>query len=270
MTEQINDEKINIAKSNDELARLLWSAQRAGTQVPKGAAAHLDEAGGYAVQAAGLALRTAAGERLAGRKVGLTTSVAQRTVSASGPVSGYLLRSTITPVGDEFDCTGLVAPRLEVEVAFVLARPLQGPAVTPADVLAATAYLAPAFEVVDSRWEGGPAGAGALLADDVSAVAVIVGAEVDPAAVDLPGLRVSAQVGERAVTGDAGNVMGDPARSVAWLCADLHRRGEGLAAGDLVLSGALCGPVPVGPGETVLADLGPMGRLQTTFGSARS
>ena len=106
---------------------------------------------------------------------------------------------------------------------------------------------------------------GALLADDVSAAAVIVGPEIDPAAVDLPAVRVAARVGEATFTGDAGAVLGDPARAVAWLCADLHRRGEGLAAGDLVLSGALVGPTPVAPGEVVRADLGELASLETVF-----
>jgi 2-keto-4-pentenoate hydratase len=254
-----------IETNTAELARLLRAAQQAGTRVPRTAAPDLDAAAGHAVQTAGRALRVADGDRQAGWKVGLTTAAAQATVSASGPVSGYLVGSTITAVAPTFDAALLPAPRVEVEVAFVLAAGLEGPDVTPDEVLAATAHLAPAFEIVDSRWEGGPDGVGALLADDVSAAAVVVGERVDPGAVALPDLRVTGRVGAAEVTGGAANVFGDPARAVAWLCADLHSRGEGLRAGDLVLSGALCGPTPVRVGDVVEADLGALGRLRTEF-----
>ncbi|HYH30445.1 MAG TPA: hypothetical protein VD903_08675, partial [Pseudonocardia sp.] len=142
--------------SNDDLARLLWTAQRTATAVPRHAAPDLDLAAGHAVQAAGMALRVAAGDRVAGRKAGLTSATAQAPMAADAPVTGYLAASTITPAAAEFDCGRLLAPRVEVEIAFVLARPLAGPDLSPSDVLAATEHLAMAFEVVDSRWEGGP------------------------------------------------------------------------------------------------------------------
>ncbi|OZM78069.1 2-keto-4-pentenoate hydratase [Pseudonocardia sp. MH-G8] len=257
-----------IETNTAEVARLLRSAQQTGTRVPRTAAPGLDASAGHAVQTAGRALRVGDGDRQVGWKVGLTTAAAQATVSATGPVSGYLVGSTITAVAPTFDATALHAPRVEVEVAFVLAAGLEGPDVTPAEVLAATAYLAPALEIVDSRWEGGPDGVGALLADDVSAAAVVVGERVDPDAVVLPELQVSGRVGAAEVSGGASNVFGDPARAVAWLCADLHSRGESLRAGDLVLSGALCGPTPVRAGDTVEADLAALGRLRTEFVAA--
>ena len=247
-----------------DLARLLWEAQRTSTPLSHPSAAGLDIAAGHTVQAAGLALRTAAGERIGGRKVGLTSHAAQQGMATDAPVSGYLPASTIGAVAPEFGCTTPVAPRVEVEIAFVLERDLAGPDVTPEQVRAATAHLALAFEVVDSRWAGGAPGVGALVADDVGAAAVIVGAEADPAT-DLTGLRVTGRVGDTPISGDAGNVMGDPARAVAWLCADLHQRGEGLRAGDLVISGALYGPTPVRPGDVVEADFGELGSLATVF-----
>ena len=249
---------------DEELARRLRSARLTGTRVAQDEAAALDVAAGLAIQGEGRALCVAAGERVTGRKVGLTSTGAQRAMAGAEPVSGYLLDSMIFAEADVFDCSGLVAPRVEVEVAFVLSRPLEGPDVSASDVHAATAHLAPALEIVDSCWADGAPVVGALLADNVSAAAVIVGGGVDPS-VDLRGLQVSATIGASAVTGDAGNVLGDPARAVAWLCAHLSRRGERLEAGDLVLSGALCGPTPVRPGDAVRADLGSLGRLQTTF-----
>ncbi|WP_219413347.1 2-keto-4-pentenoate hydratase [Pseudonocardia nigra] len=249
----------------DDLAERLRAAQTDGTRLDRTEAAEFDIETGHGVQDAGRALRIAAGDRLAGRKVGVTSAAAQQAIGAEEPVAGYLMASTVVPAGAPFDCAGLVAPRVEVEVAFVLAAPLQGADLTPSDVLAATKHLALALEVVDSRWEGGPASVGALVADDVSAAGVILGAEADPAAPDLPGLRVTARIGDATVTGDAGNVLGDPARAVALLCADLHRRGERLEAGDLVLSGALVGPTPFAPGDTVVADFGALGTLEARF-----
>jgi 2-keto-4-pentenoate hydratase len=250
---------------HDELAQLLRHARLTGTPVPRATAPDIDAASGHAVQAAGRALAMAAGERVVGRKVGLTSAAAQQTMDTDGPVSGYLLGTTVARAAAEFDGSGLGAPRVEVEVAFVLAAPLEGSQVSAADVRAATEYVAPALEIVDSRWAGGPPGVGALLADNVSAAAVVLGEAVDPGA-DLTDVRATVQLGDRTAAGDAGAVLGDPALAVAWLVADLHRRGERLEAGDLVISGALIGPVPVQPGERVHADLGRLGSIETVFG----
>ena len=76
---------------------------------------------------------------------------------------------------------------------------------------------------------------------------------------------MTAQVGEQNLTGSGADVLGGPAHSVAWLCADLHRRGERLEAGDLVLSGAVCGPAPIHAGDVVRAAFGRWGRLEVTF-----
>jgi len=249
---------------HEELARRLRSARLSGTPVPRAAAPDLDPETGYAVQARGRALAVAEGERVVGRKVGLTSAPAQQGMGADGPVSGYLLGGTVVASGGELDGSALVAPRVEVEVAFVLAAALEGADVGVADVLAATAYVAPALEIVDSRWEGGPPGLGALLADDVNAAAVVVGERADPGD-GLADVRASVRIGDRSATVDASAVLGDPARAVAWLVADLHGRGERLEAGDLVLSGALYGPAPVQPGERVHADLGRLGSVQAVL-----
>lgn len=248
----------------EHLARRLLTARETGVPVPRDGAGVPDATTGHAVQAAGRALHVAAGDRVAGRKIGLTTSAAQRRMGVTEPVSGYLLASTIAAADTGFALGGLLAPRVEVEVAFVLARPLEGAAVTPDAVLAATAHVAPALEIVDSRWAGGAPDANALIADDVSAAAAIIGA---PAAglPDLAGLEVTAQVGDQNLTGSGTDVLGGPARAVAWLCADLHRRSERLEAGEVVLSGAVCGPVPVHAGDVVRAAFGRWGRLEVTF-----
>lgn len=248
---------------NEHLARRLLTARETGVPVPPDGAGVPDATTGHAIQAAGRALHVAAGDRVAGRKIGLTSSAAQRRMGVTEPVSGYLLASTIHAADTGFPLGGLLAPRVEVEVAFVLARPLEGPAVTPAAVLAATAHVAPALEIVDSRWADGAPDAGALLADNVSAAAAIVGAPTEGLP-DLTDLEVTVQIAEQDLAGSAADVLGDPARAVAWLCADLHRRGERLEAGDLVLSGAFCGPVPVHAGDVVRAAWGRWGHLEVT------
>ncbi len=166
----------------------------------------------------------------------------------------------------------LVAPRIEPEISFVLGRPLRGPAVTVTDVLAATEFVVPALEVVDSRIKDWQITIIDTIADNASSARVVVGgnrtslAEIDPRAI---GVRLSAG-GEVVETGASDAVLGNPARAVAWLANTLAPYDRGLEPGDLVMPGSCTRAIPLVPGTTVRADFDVLGPVSITFGDAAS
>ncbi|MFE2180294.1 2-keto-4-pentenoate hydratase [Streptomyces sp. NPDC059455] len=260
-----------------ELSRRLWQA---GNQAGNGAtavdsaavdsaavdSAMADQLDGlelaYAVQGATHDLAIAAGERAIGYKVGLTARPARETFGADEPAAGYLLASRLLGDGEPLATAGLFAPLAEVEVAFTLGEALPGPRVTARDVRDATAAVAPAFEIVDSRWRGGARTLPMLVADNTNAARAMVGPAVAPsAAMDLSKIAATLTIGSRTVPGSAAAVMGDPAEAVAWLARHLLRDGRRLEAGDIVLSGTLCAPTAISAGDRLVADLGELGRI---------
>lgn len=261
------------SRSSDrtEPAGRLETAQRLGAPI---AATDADRAlelsAGYAVQRARRELRAAAGQRVAGHKIGLTSGTARDAFGAAEPIGGYLFAGSVLDVPDgrdlEFSCAGRIEPKLEVEIAFILGAPLEG-RVTPAEVLAATAKFALAFEIVESRWVGGASALGMLVADNSNAAAALLGRRTPARDVDVRGIATELRLGAGRWPGVATNVMGDPAAAVAWLATHLAERGERLEAGQIVLSGTLTAPVPVGPGDTAVADFGRLGRLTAHFGA---
>ncbi|EXU69720.1 4-oxalocrotonate decarboxylase [Streptomyces sp. PRh5] len=260
-----------------ELGRRLWRAGNGAGAVDSAAAdsaavdpaavdsAVADQLDGlemaYAVQSATHDLAIAAGERAIGYKVGLTAQPARETFGADEPAAGYLLASRLLEDGEPLATAGLFAPLAEVEVAFTLGEALPGPRVTARDVRDATAAVAPAFEIVDSRWRGGARTLPMLVADNTNAARAMVGPSVAPASVELSKIAATLRIGSRTVPGSAAAVMGDPAEAVAWLARHLLRGGRRLEAGDIVLSGTLCAPTAISAGDHLVADLGELGRI---------
>lgn len=247
-----------------ELSRRLWQAGGGVTAVDS-AAAHrltgLEPA--YAVQGATRALAVAAGERLIGHKIGLTSQPARDAFGADEPAAGHLLASRLLEYGEPLTTAGLFGPKAEVEIAFTLREALPGPHVTAQDVRDATAAVAPAFEIVDSRWRGGPRTLPMLVADNTNAAYAVLGRPpaTPSASADLSKLTATLSVGSRTVPGHATAVMDDPAEAVAWLAGHLARDGRRLEAGDIILSGTLCTPTPVTAGDHLTADLGELGSI---------
>ncbi|MBI0293412.1 fumarylacetoacetate hydrolase family protein [Streptomyces sp. PRKS01-29] len=221
----------------------------------------------YAVQGATHDLAVAAGERVIGYKVGLTAQPAREAYGADEPAAGHLLASRLLGDGEPLATAGLFAPLAEVEVAFTLGEALPGPRVTAQDVRDATAAIAPAFEIVDSRWRGGARTLPMLVADNTNAARAMVGPAVAPSAsVDLSEIAATLTIGSRTVPGSAAAVLGDPAEAVAWLAGHLLRGGRRLEAGDIVLSGTLCAPTAISAGDHLVADLGELGRITLDVG----
>ena len=154
--------------------------------------------------------------------------------------------------GAEIDASRLIAPRVEGEIAFVLGKDLDGD-VTAEGVLAATAAVAPALEIIDSRIADWRIALADTIADNASSARGVIGRQVPLDGLDLAGLTMTLTAGDAVVRGRGEAVLGHPAASVAWLARALARQGEGLAAGEVVLSGALAAAIDVRAGMTATA-----------------
>ncbi|MFD2467854.1 2-keto-4-pentenoate hydratase [Amycolatopsis silviterrae] len=241
-----------------DLAERLQHAARTGVPADPADIPGLAEA--YAVAQAQRHLSEATGDRVIGYKIGLTSGPARKAFAATEPTAGHLVASRLLEPGKPVTATGLFRPKAEVEIAFVLASPIGGPNVTAADVRDATAAVAPAFEIVDTRWRGGPTSLPMLVADNTNAAAAVVGAQV-PLPADLPAQTSILRIGTQTVPGAATAVMGDPAEAVAWLARHLARSGNRLEAGDIVLSGTLSTPAPIHAGDRLEAEISGVGGI---------
>ncbi len=195
----------------------------------------------YAISLDFLARRRKDGEKVVGKKIGVTSKAVQDMLGVHQPDFGFL--TDWMRVGEEISVDGkaLIAPRAEAEIAFVLKDSLNGPGVTAADVVAATDYIAPCFEIVDSRIQDWKISIVDTVADNASCGVFVVGdAKADPRELDLPALRVTVTKNGAPLSEGLGSaVQGDPAQAVAWLANTLGAYGVTLDAGDVILSGSL-------------------------------
>ncbi|WP_213450381.1 2-keto-4-pentenoate hydratase [Rhizomonospora bruguierae] len=244
-------------------AELLAAApERGGIEPPSRRLTGWDEASAYEVQRLVVERRVAAGERVAGYKVGLTTAAARAAMGGDAPIYGRLFAGTAHATPARIEGAGLFAPMVEPEIAFVLGRDLPGPEATAAEAAAAVGHVAPAFEVVDSRIAGWARCAPDLIADNGAGCGAVLGA---PAAYDADAVRTATcqlrvDDGEP-VRGSASAVLGDPLLAVVWLANALAGHGRLLRRGDVVLTGSMTAPAPLRPGTRVAADFGPLGTV---------
>ncbi|MGD9529124.1 2-keto-4-pentenoate hydratase [Pseudonocardia sp.] len=213
----------------------------------------------YAVQRI---LRDQAGP-LAGWKLGVTSRAKQQQVGVSEPVYGFLAAAHAVDLGAPVHLGPLINPRAEPEIVFTMGRDLTGPSVTAADVLAATASVAVGIEILDSRYKDYKFTTADVVADNTSAGRYVVGTPVSPVGIDL---RLVGVVLERngvvVATASGSASLGHPAAAVAWLARALSAEGEGLKAGEVVLSGALTVAEPVRPGDVVVASIDRLGTVE--------
>ncbi len=208
----------------------------------------------YAVQLAQVGEWQRAGRRLVGFKVGLTSEAMRAALGVHEPDFGHLFADMGAPDGGDLPAERLLQARAEPEIAFVLGRDLPTVGVTAADVLGATAAVAPALEIIDSRITDWRIALADTVADNGSSGMFVLGPHRPPAGIDLPGLRCELlEDGEVVDAGVGAAVMGDPAEAVAWLANELGRRGATLAAGQVVLSGSCTAAHALVPGRRVEA-----------------
>jgi 2-keto-4-pentenoate hydratase len=249
-----------------ELAARLIEATGKGTGIEAltTTAGPFDASTAYQVQDAVVADRARRGADIVGAKLGLTSVAKQRQMKVDEPLYGWLTGDMAIDVGQSLRCDRYIQPRCEPEIAFVLREDLAGPHVTAALVLAATAAVYPAIDVLDSRFAGYSFTLPDVIADNASGAGFVVGGQAtEPGGIDL---RLTGVVleknGELIATAAGAAVLGHPAASVAWLVRALAGRGRGLTAGQVVLSGALTEAVQVAPGDVVVARFDRLGTIE--------
>jgi 2-oxo-hept-3-ene-1,7-dioate hydratase len=220
----------------------------------------------YAIQSMVQQRKISEGRRLIGHKVGLTSKAMQRSSQINEPDYGHLLHDMMLTDGAKVVHANYCIPRVEIELAFLLAKPLRGPGVGLTDVLRATEYVVPALEIVDARVQN-PRKIFDTIADNGAAASIVTGGRpVRPLDVDLRWVGGILYVnGEIEETGLAAGVLGHPALGVAWLANKLTEHGTGLEAGHLVLAGSFTRVVFAKQGDTIHGDFGPLGSVAVQF-----
>ena len=257
------------------LARQLYDARKTRIQLRHFSKAHpgMTIEDGYAIQREWVRLEMADGRSIKGRKIGLTSRAMQQASQITEPDYAPLMDDMFFETGSDISFDRFIAPRVEVELAFVLGRPLKGPGVTLFDVLRATEYVTPALEIIDARIEQFDRDTKQMrkvfdTISDFAANAGIVtgGRPVRPDAMDLRWagalLHKNAVIEE---TGLAAAVLNHPATGVAWLANKIAPYGEELRAGDLVLAGSFTRPTNAQRGDVLHADYGPLGSISFRF-----
>jgi len=217
----------------------------------------LDDA--YAISLQFLAHRRKDGEKVVGKKIGVTSKAVQDMLGVHQPDFGFLTDWMYVEGAIDVTAKGLIAPRAEAEIAFILKDNLVGPGITAAQVVAATHSIAPCFEIVDSRITDWKIGIVDTVSDNASCGVYVLGQErLDPRGLDLPNLHVAVTKNGAPLSEGYGHaVQGDPAQAVAWLANTLGEYGVTLDAGDVILSGSLVPLAPAVAGdvfEMVLSD----------------
>ena len=262
-TMAINEQQ--VIHYGDELYRALMGATAVAPLSERAAGLTIEDA--YRIQQQLLLRRTEAGQRVVGKKIGVTSNAVMQMLGVNQPDFGYLLDDMVYPDGAAIAAATLIAPKAEGEIAFVLKKDLMGPGVSAADVLAATEGVMACFEIVDSRIRDWNIKITDTVADNASCGALVLGDRmVDPRALDLRTCgMVLEKNGEVVVTGAGAATMGSPVNAVVWLANTLGRLGIPLKAGEVILSGALGAMVPVKAGDNLRVAIAGIGGCAVRF-----
>ena len=257
------------------LALELQAAESARVQVEQFSRRHpeMTTDDSYAVQRAWIQLQLSEGRKVIGHKIGLTSRAMQIASQITEPDYGTLMDTMLLRDGSSVAASRFIVPRLEVEFAFVLARPLRGPRVSLFDVLNATDYVVPALELIDARIEQfdrrtkAPRQVTDTISDNAANAGIVIGGRpMRPDAVDwrwAGALLYKNGVIEESGLGAA--VLNHPGNGVAWLANKLAAHDEVLDAGEIVLGGSFTRPVACAAGDTFHADYGSLGSISLRF-----
>ncbi len=254
-----------ITQLGDELYEALTAGKTVSPLTSRGFDITIEDA--YHIQQRMLARRIEKGEKVVGKKIGVTSKAVMNMLGVGQPDFGYLLDGMVYNEGESIPMDSLIQPKAEGEIAFLMNKDLMGPGLTAADILAATEGVMACFEIVDSRIQDWKIKIQDTVADNASCGVFVLGDKlVDPRKVDLAlcGM-VLEKNGEIVVTGAGAATMASPVNAMVWLANTLGRLGIGLNAGDIVLSGALGAMVPVKAGDSLRCTIGGIGGCSVRF-----
>ena len=253
----------------EQLAEHVEQAQRHAQAIPKLTNEYpdLDLSDGYAIQDALRVRYQQRGENIVGFKCGLTSKAKMAQMGVNEPGYGFLSSAMQCENHSKILLKELVHPRVEAEIALIFGRDISGPGCTAADVLQATAYIAPALEIIDSRYEAFKFDLPSVMADNASSARFVVGEHAALALdLDMPTLGVLLEKnGEVAATAAAAAVMGHPAEAAAALINHLGKRNETLSAGMVILTGGVTEAIPVTAGDRMYARIHQLGEVSVSF-----
>ena len=258
--------KDSIRRYGDELYEALRSRSTVAPLTEREPEITIEDA--YHVSLQMLERRKADGERVIGKKIGVTSKAVQNMLNVHQPDFGYLTDRMVCANGDEMPVSReLIAPRAEGEIAFILKKDLEGPGVTNAQVLAATECVMPCFEIVDSRIRDWQIKIQDTVADNASCGMFVLGdTAISPRKIDLATCgMVMEKNGEICATGAGAAALGSPVNCVAWLANTLGQFGIKLEAGEVILSGSLVPLLPVAAGDYVHVSVGGLGTASVRF-----
>jgi len=222
----------------------------------------------HTVCEANIARREAAGETVAGFKVGFTNIAVREKMGLPDSTYGYLVGGMVLETGGDIDVSELIAPKIETEICMRLGHDLAGPGTTAADVLAATDAVRASFEICDARIRDWKCPYPDFFADNGFSARIVLGGTgwIPVADVDLlTETVVLAKNGEPFAEGKGEMALGNPANAVAWLANKLAERGRGLKAGMVVMTGTLTPITPIERGSTYSGTFSTLGTVEKTF-----
>jgi 2-oxopent-4-enoate/cis-2-oxohex-4-enoate hydratase len=254
-----------ITQLGDELYTALTTRQVLEPLTNRHADITIEDA--YHIQQRMIARRLENGEKVVGKKIGVTSAAVMNLLGVRQPDFGYMLDGMIYNEGESIPIDTLIQPKAEGEIAFMMKKDLMGPGVTAADVLAATEGVMTCFEIVDSRIRDWKIKIQDTVADNASCGVFVLGDRlVDPRSVDLATCgMVLEKNGEIACTGAGAATLGNPVNAMVWLTNTLGRLGIPLKAGEVVLSGSLGPMIPVKAGDSLRCTIGGIGGCSVRF-----
>jgi 2-oxo-3-hexenedioate decarboxylase len=217
----------------------------------------------YQVQEELVALKRLLGHRIIGPKMGLTSQAKMKQMNVEEPIYGYIFDYMVVPESGTIQMQELIHPKVEAEIAFIMGKDMEGPGITGAQVLAATEYVVPALEIIDSRYENFQFTLPDVIADNASSSRVVLGTRLrrpDHLELELVGVTLSIN-GEIKDLGAGAAVVGHPANSVAMLANILAKKGAKLKKGDIILTGGITGAVRLAVGDIVSAKFDGLGEV---------
>lgn len=262
MASTLSSEQSKLARQLQEAEETLVGIDPLTSSLPK---LTVDEA--YYIQLENINQKVIQGEKIVGKKIGLTSLAMQQLLGVDEPDYGHLLSNMVIENGDAVPKEGILQPKVEAEIAFVLKEDLKGPNVTTLDVIQATDYILPAIEIVDSRVTNWNIKLPDTIADNASSAYYVLGGKphkIEDVDLELIGMVLSKN-GEVVNTGVGAAALGNPLQCVAWLANRLADFDIPLRAGEVILSGALSAAVNAEEGDSFIARFAHLGDVSVRF-----